>query len=112
MRPVPSRLSHTGRDSDHAGRRSQDRRLGMASVLEQLAPASRVAVIRLRSLGDCVLTTPALEILKRARPDLRVAVVVEERFRAVFEGNPDIETLLTPDWRALRAWRPELCLNR
>ena len=83
----------------------------MASLLERLAPGSRVAVIRLRSLGDCVLTTPALDILKRTRPDLRLAVVVEDRFRAVFEGNPDIEMLLGPNWRELRAWRPELCLN-
>jgi ADP-heptose:LPS heptosyltransferase len=83
----------------------------MASLLERLAPGSRVAVIRLRSLGDCVLTTPALDILKRARPDLRLAVVVEERFRAVFEGNPGIETRLGPGWRELHAWRPELCLN-
>jgi heptosyltransferase-3 len=71
----------------------------------------RVAVVRLRSLGDCVLTTPALDILKRARPDLRIAVVVEDRFRAVFERNPDIETLLRPSWRELRAWSPEFCLN-
>ena len=61
----------------------------------------RVAVVRLRSLGDCVLTTPALEILKRARPDLRIAVVVEDRFRPVFERNPDIEALLRPSWREL-----------
>lgn len=71
----------------------------------------RVAVVRLRSLGDSVLTTPALEILKRARPDLRIAVVVEDRFRAVFEGNPDIETLLSPSWRELRGWSPGFCLN-
>ncbi|MGA3039452.1 MAG: glycosyltransferase family 9 protein [Bryobacteraceae bacterium] len=71
----------------------------------------RVAVVRLRSLGDCVLTTPALEILKRARPDVRIAVVVEDRFRAVFERNPDIEILLRPSWRDLRAWAPEFCLN-
>ena len=71
----------------------------------------RVAVVRLRSLGDCVLTTPALDILKCARPDLLVAVVVEDRFRAVFEGNPDIETLLRPSWRELRAWSPDFCLN-
>ena len=83
----------------------------MASVLDQLPRGGRVAVIRLRSLGDCVLTTPALEILKRARPDLRVAVVVEDRFRAVFEGNPDIDRLLGPSLGALRAWKPELCLN-
>jgi ADP-heptose:LPS heptosyltransferase len=77
----------------------------------ELPIGCRVAVVRLRSLGDCVLTTPALDILKRARPDLRIAVVVEDRFRPVFERNPDIETLLVPNWRELRAWSPELCLN-
>jgi heptosyltransferase-3 len=77
----------------------------------ELPIGCRVAVVRLRSLGDCVLTTPALEILKRARPDLRIAVVVEDRFRPVFERNPDIETLLGPSWRELRAWFPEFCLN-
>ena len=59
----------------------------VASVLDRLAPGSRVAVVRLRSLGDCVLTTPALEILKRGRPDLRIAVVVEDRFRAGLRGQ-------------------------
>ena len=79
--------------------------------MTELPIGCRVAVIRLRSLGDCVLTTPALEILKRARPDLRIAVVVEDRFRAVFERNPDIEALFAPSWRELREWAPEFCLN-
>lgn len=79
--------------------------------MTELPIGCRVAAVRLRSLGDCVLTTPALDILKRARPDLRIAVVVEDRFRAVFERNPDIETLLGPSWRELRAWSPEFCLN-
>jgi len=83
----------------------------MGSVLECLPHASRVSILRLRSLGDCVLTTPALDILKRARPDLRVAVMVEDRFSAIFEGNSDIEELLPPDLGALRRFRPRLCLN-
>jgi heptosyltransferase III len=58
-----------------------------------------------------VLTTPALEILKRARPDLRLAVAVEDRFRDVFTGNPDIDEILPPRIGAVRAWRPALCLN-
>ncbi len=70
-----------------------------------------MALVRLRSLGDCVLTTPALQLLKCARPDLRVAVVVEDRFRAVFEGNPDVAQILGPQLGALRRWRPRLCLN-
>jgi ADP-heptose:LPS heptosyltransferase len=81
------------------------------TVLEQLPQGARVAVLRLRSLGDCVLTTPALDLLKRSRPDLRVAVVVEERFRAVFEGNPGVESLLSPSLAVLRMWKPALCLN-
>lgn len=81
------------------------------NCLDRLPRGARVAVVRLRSLGDCVLTTPALEILRRSRPDLRVAIVVEDRFRAVFEGNPDIDDLLVPSLGALRRFRPELCVN-
>jgi ADP-heptose:LPS heptosyltransferase len=83
----------------------------MATVLEQLPRGARVAVIRLRSLGDCVLTTPALEILKRARPDLRVGVVVEEAFAAIFEGHPDVDELLAPRVRELARFRPQLAVN-
>jgi heptosyltransferase III len=80
-------------------------------VLDDLPRAGRVAVLRLRSLGDCVLTTPALAILKSHRPDLQAAVLVEDRFRAVFEGNPDIDRILPPEVRGLRRFRPDLCLN-
>jgi heptosyltransferase III len=88
----------------------------MATVLERLPSGARVAAIRLRSLGDCVLTTPALALLKQYRPDLEVAVVVEERFRAIFEGNPDIARILSgagrgPSAGEIFAWRPALALN-
>lgn len=81
------------------------------TILEQLRDGARVCVIRLRSLGDCVLTTPALALLKNARPDLRVGVAVEDRFAAVFENNPLVDRILKPHWRAVRKWRPDLCLN-
>lgn len=83
----------------------------MDSVLEGLPRGSRVAVLRLRSLGDCVLTTPALDILKRFRPDLHLAIFVEDRFREIFEGNPDLDEILPPDLPTLRRFRPQLCLN-
>jgi ADP-heptose:LPS heptosyltransferase len=70
-----------------------------------------IAILRLRSLGDCVLTTPAISILKQWQPKVRVAVVVEDRFRAVFEGNPDIDVILPPKIGMLRDWKPEYCLN-
>jgi len=80
-------------------------------VVECLPQGSRVALIRLRSLGDCVLTTPALDILKRYRNDLRIGICIEPRFQDLFDGNPDVEQILPPEPAAVRAFRPDLCLN-
>ena len=80
-------------------------------TLENLPTGSRAAIIRLRSLGDCVLSTPAIEILHHARPDVRIAVVVEDRFADVFRGNPAVAEVLPPSARAIRNFAPELCLN-
>lgn len=68
-------------------------------------------IIRLRSLGDCVLTTPAIHILKNYRPDLRVAVMVEDRFADVFRGNPDVNAVLPPHPAAAFVWQPKLTIN-
>jgi heptosyltransferase-3 len=80
-------------------------------TLARLGPGSRVAIIRLRSLGDCVLSTPALQILKQARPDLRIGVVVEDRFAPVFENHPAIDCVLPPRANALRTFAPTLVVN-
>jgi heptosyltransferase III len=80
-------------------------------TLARLAPGCRVAIVRLRSLGDCVLSTPAIHLLKAARPDLTIAVVAEDRFAGVFEGNPDVAAVLPPEVGALRGFKPALCLN-
>ncbi len=83
----------------------------MSGLLDQLPEGANVLVIRLRSLGDCVLTTPALEILKSARPDLNVSVVVEDRFVAVFEGNPDVDRLVRPRATDVGRIKAELAIN-
>ena len=83
----------------------------MKNILEGVPYGARVVVIRLRSLGDCVLTTPALNLLKQHRPDLELSVVVEDRFRAVFEGNSDVASILRPSVRTLAGWGTGLGLN-
>jgi ADP-heptose:LPS heptosyltransferase len=75
-------------------------------TLPGLETGSRVAIVRLRSLGDCVLSTPAIHLLKTFRPDLEIRVVVEDRFAPIF-GN----TAMPPSASALRAFAPHLCLN-
>lgn len=80
-------------------------------MLEKLPSGAKVLIIRLRSLGDCVLTTPAIHILKQARPDLRVAVMVEDRFADVFRGNPEVNAVLPPHPAAALIWNPKLTIN-
>jgi len=91
-----------------------------ASLLPSLPPGARVLFIRLRSIGDIVLLTPALHILRDWRADLRVSVLVERRFRELLEGNPDVDEILATDDGAaarlrtvagLRRRRFALCLN-
>ena len=83
----------------------------MKTVLEQLPTGAKVGIIRLRSLGDCVLTTPAIHLLKSFRPDLKIGVVVEDRFAAVFRGNPEVDAVLSPALGELTIWRPRLVIN-
>ncbi|MGD0125426.1 MAG: glycosyltransferase family 9 protein [Terriglobia bacterium] len=66
------------------------------SLLADLPERSRILIIRLRSIGDIVLLTPALHLLKSWRPDFIVSVLVEARFRELLEGNPDVDEILFP----------------
>jgi ADP-heptose:LPS heptosyltransferase len=74
-----------------------------ASLLPDLPDHSRILVIRLRSIGDIVLLTPALHLLKSRRPDLVVSVLVERRFRELLEGNPDVDEILSPSEGPIKA---------
>jgi ADP-heptose:LPS heptosyltransferase len=82
-----------------------------STLLQRLPEGSRVAIIRLRSLGDCVLTTPAIRILKEHRPDLSLGIVVEDRYAPIFAGNPDVSAILPPVVAGLARWKPDLTLN-
>jgi len=83
----------------------------MTNVLDRLPDGARVAVIRLRSLGDCVLTTPALALAKQYLPNLKFSVVVEPAFAAVFTGNPDVDQILGPNAASLARLRAHLAIN-
>ena len=75
-------------------------------TLQRVARGGRVAIIRVRSLGDCVLSTPAIQLLKSFRPDLEIRVVVEDRFASIFG-----DMAMAPKASAVRAFAPQLCLN-
>jgi predicted lipopolysaccharide heptosyltransferase III len=59
-----------------------------------LESAPRLLLIRLRSLGDSILTLPLLTALHRWRPDLLTDILIEDPFAAVFSGHPDVHEVL------------------
>jgi heptosyltransferase-1 len=57
-------------------------------------PPRSILLIRLRRIGDIVLTTPALGVLRAAFPEASLTYVVEEPFRRLVEGHPDLDGAL------------------
>lgn len=56
-----------------------------------------VLVIKLRYLGDVLLSTPTLHALKTGIPGVRLTVMVNRGTESVLEGNPDIDEVLPVD---------------
>lgn len=83
----------------------------MQQLVDHLGRGSRVVVLRLRSMGDCVLTTPALSLLHQHRPDLHIGVAVEDRFRGIYEGLPFVHEILPPTAKDVRGFGAQLCIN-
>ena len=68
---------------------------------EPLAPArwdwskvSKVLVIRLRSIGDTVLSTPSLFALRRFLPDAQIDILVEDWVAPVLDNHPHIDNVV------------------
>src|SRR5918993_400445 len=55
----------------------------------------RVLVVRLRSIGDTVLATPALHALRRFLPGARIDVLLEDWVAPLLEGSGDVDRVLT-----------------
>jgi ADP-heptose:LPS heptosyltransferase len=70
--------------------------MNAASLLPDLPAGARILILRLRSIGDIILLTPTLRLLKEWRSDLRISVMVESRFRDLLQGNPAVEEILIP----------------
>jgi ADP-heptose:LPS heptosyltransferase len=56
-----------------------------------------VLLIRLRLIGDVVLSTPLIRALRRAFPDATLTYLVERDAAAVVRGNPHLDEVLVVD---------------
>ena len=61
----------------------------------KLPSHARILLVRLRSMGDCLLLTSPIRALKREFPGFQVSVLVEPRFAGCFDGNPDVAEILS-----------------
>jgi heptosyltransferase-1 len=53
----------------------------------------RILIVKLSSIGDVVMTTPAARALRRHLPDASISWVVEPKSAGILEGNPDIDNV-------------------
>ena len=64
-------------------------------LFHKLRPQARILLIRLRSMGDCILLTGPIRAIKKEFPDFRISILVEPRFADCFAGNSDLEEIIT-----------------
>jgi ADP-heptose:LPS heptosyltransferase len=66
-----------------------------ASLQQELQQIPGILLVRLRSLGDAILTLPLIEALNQWRPELKQSILIEAPFAPVFLNHPAVhETLV------------------
>src|ERR1043166_1474543 len=55
----------------------------------------RILIVRLRSIGDTVLTTPSLFALRRFVPQAQIHIVLEDWVAPVLEGSDLVDRIIT-----------------
>ena len=66
----------------------------LGPALWDWAEVKSVLLIRLRSIGDTVLTTPSLYALKRFLPQARIDILLEDWVAPVLEGFPYVDNVI------------------
>ena len=68
----------------------------------------RIVVTFLMHLGDVILTTPFLEVLRKAAPNSHITYVMDEKLQDVMKYNPYIDDLILVDKKASITWARKL----
>src|SRR6267142_1800127 len=73
----------------------------------------RILLVRLRLIGDVVLTTPLLRAITRRYPGARLTYLVEPAAVAVVRGNPNLaQIVVAPKRRGLARVRDDISIAR
>ena len=63
---------------------------------------TKIAIVKLSSLGDVIHAIPVARALRRAQPGIHLAWIVEAREYALLKDHPDLDTVVPVD---TRRWR-------
>lgn len=63
----------------------------------------RILVVRLRSIGDTVLSTPSLIALRRFLPDAQIDILLEDWVAPVLEGFDVVDNVLTVERKSKKS---------
>ena len=58
---------------------------------------THILLIRLSSLGDVVLTTPAIRALRQQLPQAKISMLTDEHYQDLISQNPHLDEVLTLD---------------
>jgi heptosyltransferase-1 len=71
------------------------------SAKSRPANAERFLIVRMGSMGDVVHTLPAVAALRDSFPAAQIDWLIDRRWRALLEGNPDVSGILSFDRKSL-----------
>jgi len=54
----------------------------------------KILLIRLRRIGDVVMTTPAITALREGFPKAEITYVIDKPYRELVEGHPDLDSVI------------------
>ena len=67
----------------------------MSAARENTSERLRILVVRPDRVGDVILSTPVLEVLKKHFPGSYLCVLVREAVRPIVEGSPFVDEVMT-----------------
>ena len=85
------------------GLHGQDAAQPLAPPCWDWSEVRRVLLVRLRSIGDTVLSTPSLFALKRFLPDVQVDILVEDWVAPLLANHPHLSNVIVLERGGLRA---------
>ena len=55
---------------------------------------NKILLIRLRRIGDVIMTTPAVSILRERFPDAHLSYIVDSPYKDLVQGSPDLDEVI------------------